>query len=87
MLGAATQVLAQGDCYRYHGCTECATQPHCGWCATAASCWGGEAAGPANPRQTCWNFDKCKAVRLRDGERFSVKEPVAGFYEITVSGR
>ena len=85
VLGPVTQVLAQGDCYRYSGCTECATQPHCGWCATAASCWGGEAAGPTNPRQTCdaddWNFDKCKAVRLRDGERFAVKEPVAGFYD------
>jgi hypothetical protein len=75
----------QAACHMYHGCTECVVQPHCGWCPTASSCWSGTAAGPANPQQQCatedWNFDSCKALRLQDGQRVSVRDPKGGFYE------
>jgi hypothetical protein len=75
----------EGDCYKYHACTECVVQPHCGWCPTASSCWSGGTDGPTNPRQFCaaddWNFDECKAIRLQDGQRFSVKDPKGGFYD------
>eukprot|EP00039_Didymoeca_costata_P020127 m.340156 g.340156 ORF g.340156 m.340156 type:complete len:432 (+) comp19163_c0_seq1:147-1442(+) len=80
-----TTVQGQGDCYKYHSCTECVVQPHCGWCPTAAACWSGDAKGPENPAQHCdtdyWNFDKCTALRLQDGQRVSVKDPKGGFYD------
>jgi len=82
---AALPAARAQDCYKYHGCSDCVVQPHCGWCPTTASCWSGTPTGPTNPEQRCatedWNFDECKAIRLQDGQRLSVRDPQGGFYD------
>ena len=49
-------------CGKYESCSDCITDPFCGWCDSLASCFGGFAEGP--PKISCpdWFFHHCYTV-------------------------
>ena len=49
-------------CGKYESCTDCVTDPFCGWCDSSRSCVGGFADGP--PKVNCpdWFYYHCYTV-------------------------